>query len=89
MATISLVSRSVGIFNSLRRRLAASLIAVKRAVDEDMLRRRREAILESLDKRLLLDAGIDIQGDLERKAENLPRGLITPPLLLGLSRFVN
>jgi hypothetical protein len=87
MATLFAAFRSTGADGTLRAGIAGACRAFKRTMDEGILRQRSEALLQSLDKRILLDAGIGSQGEEETKPEDCRNELSTLRMLFSWTRF--
>ena len=86
MTTFFAVLKSVDGEGTLRARVANAFGALKRSVDEDILRQHDEAVLHSLDKRILDDAGIGSREE-ETKPENCRNQSGTLRTLFSLTRF--
>ena len=86
MTTFFAVLKSVDGEGTLRARVANAFGALKRSVDEDILRQHDEAVLHSLDKRILDDAGIGSREE-ETKPEDCRNQSGTLRTLFSLTRF--
>lgn len=86
MATFFAVLKSVEANGTLRTRIADAVGAFKRSVDEDILRRHDEAVLHSLDKRILDDAGIGSR-ETETKSEECQNQLGILRTVFSWTRF--
>jgi hypothetical protein len=86
MATPFAAVRSVGAPGKLRAHFAGKFRTFKQAADEEILRRHTEAVLRSLDRRVLLDLGIEKQGD-EIEREDCRSELSSLRLLFSWTRF--
>ena len=86
MTTFFAVLKSVDGEGTLRARVANAFGALKRSVDEDTLRQHDEAVLHSLDKRILDDAGIGSREE-ETKPEDCRNQSGTLRTLFSLTRF--
>jgi hypothetical protein len=89
MATLLATFRSTGTDGTVRADIAGAYRTFKRSLDEEMLRRRSEALLQSLDKRILLDAGIGSQGEekTETELDDRRNELSALRLLFSWTRF--
>ena len=86
MTTFFAVLKSVDGEGTLPARVANAFGALKRSVDEDILRQHDEAVLHSLDKRILDDAGIGSREE-ETKPEDCRNQSGTLRTLFSLTRF--
>jgi hypothetical protein len=86
MATFFAVLKLIGADRILLARIADAFGALKRSVDEDILRRHDKAILHSLDKRILDDAGIASQEE-ATKSESCRNELRVLRTLFSWTRF--
>ena len=59
MATLLATLKLAGADSTLKARLGGTFRIFKQTVDEELIRRHGEATLQSLDKRILHDAGIE------------------------------
>jgi hypothetical protein len=87
MATLFAVLGSAGAIDSLRVRTADTIRAFRRAAAEDILRRRNEAILQALDRRVLIDSGIAGPEQEEPKPEECRAELISLRAVFSWTRF--
>lgn len=70
MATIYSVLNLAAAPLKLHRRLAGSILALKRSIDKTIIRERTDLMLRTLDKRVRIEAGVEIQNEKEARVED-------------------